>query len=140
MSGDYRLAERTPTAREFLALRRDAGWLLPDATAAGNALRNSLFCACVEQDGRCVGSGRVVGDGHLVFHVQDVIVASGHRRCGCGSMIMDALMAYIHRTASPAAFVALFAAPAAVDWYKRYGFFERPHENLGPGMAFFEAG
>ena len=138
MANEYQLTERFPTADEFLALRRDAGWKVPESTAAADALRSSLYCVCVEQSGRCVGIGRVVGDGRLVFHVQDVIVMSGHRGRGCGTMIMDALMAYVHSTARPTAFVALFSAPPAVDWYKRYGFVQRPQENLGPGMAYFE--
>ena len=134
-----KLVARAPTAEEFIALRRAAGWPVPDAGAAEAAVRHSLFTVCVEKDGQCIGSGRVVGDGALVYLVQDVIVLPEHQRKGCGTLIMDAIMAYISRTAKPTAYIALFAARGLEPWYTRYGFIERPRENLGPGMAFFKA-
>ena len=58
MAGEYRLVERSPTADEFLALRRDAGWLTPNSTAVRNALCNSFYCVCVEHRGQCIGPTR----------------------------------------------------------------------------------
>lgn len=135
---EMRLAARLPTVDEFISLRRAVGWHVPDAEATALSLKNTLFGVCLEEGGKCVGFGRVVGDGSLVFHVQDVIVLSGHQRKGGGGMIMGALMDYIHRTARPTAFVALFASPSVTSWYARYGFVERPSEDWGPGMAFFK--
>ncbi len=136
---ETKLVVRAPTAQEFIALRRAAGWHVPDADAASMALAKSLFSVCVERGGQCIGCGRVVGDGSLVFHVQDVIVLPGFQRKGCGTLIMDAIMEYINRTAKPTAYIALFSAHGLEPWYSRYGFIERPHKNLGPGMAFFKA-
>ena len=133
---EAKLVARAPTADELLALRRAAAWLVPDRDAAAVALRNTIFAACVEEDGACVGCGRVVGDGALVFHIQDLIVLPEHQRKGYGTLIMDAVMDYIHGAADPCAFIALFAAPSVVPWYKRHGFVERPHGRLGPGMVF----
>ena len=132
------LVKRVPSARDFMRLRKAVGWHVPDSDSAALSLENTLFSVCVEADGECVGFGRVVGDGSLVFHVQDVIVLPEHQRRGYGSMIMDALMEYIHGTARPTAFIALFASPRAADWYARYGFVRRPNPEYGPGMAFFK--
>lgn len=136
---DTELVVRAPTPQEFIALRRDAGWHVPDCDAAEAALGHSLFAVCVESDGQCIGAGRVVGDGSLVFLVQDVIVLAEQQRKGCGTLIMDAIMTYITRTAKPAAHIVLFAARGLEPWYSRYGFIERPHDHLGPGMAFSKA-
>ena len=45
----------------------------------------------------------------------------------------------VNRTARPTAYIALFAAHGLEPWYSRYDFIERPHKDLGPGMAFFKA-
>lgn len=135
--GELQVVCRCPTPEEFLRLRQAVGWLVPDREAVRRALANSLFAVCVLARGQCVGCGRVVGDGHLVFHVQDVMVLPDWQRRGCGARIMDAAMGYVHRTAQPTAFVALFSAPGLESWYARYGFIRRPTQDRGPGMAFF---
>ena len=135
---DAKLKTRLPSIDEFMMLRKAVGWGVPDSAAISTSLQNTLFGVCVESEGQCIGCGRVVGDGSLVFHVQDIIVLPEYQRKGVGTMIMDAIMAYIHRTAKPTAFIALFASPFAVGWYARYGFIERPHQPYGPGMAFFK--
>lgn len=81
--------------------------------------------------------GRVVGDGALVFAIQDVIVLPEHRRQGYGARIMDALMAYVKENARLTAHISLFSANGMEEFYSRYGFVERPQGRLGPGMAFF---
>jgi GNAT superfamily N-acetyltransferase len=131
----YNVCLRRPTAEEFTALRRAAGWHVPSAADAANAIERSLFTVCVEEGGECIGSGRVIGDGVLVFYVQDVIVLPEHQRKGCGTAIMNAIMDYVRRTAKPTAIVGLFSARGMESWYARYGFIQRPHGHLGPGMV-----
>ena len=135
---DVILTVRSPTVEEFIALRRAAGWHVPAPDAVADALKSTLFAVCVEKDGTCVGSGRVVGDGSLVFYVQDLIVLPEFQRKGYGTRLMDAIMDYINTNAKPTAVIALFSARGLEPWYSRYGFIERPHQHLGPGMAFFK--
>jgi GNAT superfamily N-acetyltransferase len=101
-----------------------------EGVAAG--LPNALFSVVLELDGEAVGCGRVVGDGGLYFYVQDVIVAAEHRGQGLGARIMDAVMAYLERTARPGAFVGLMAAQDIAPFYEKYGFRVRPERQ--PGM------
>jgi GNAT superfamily N-acetyltransferase len=128
---------KLPTVDEFICLRKAVEWRIPDPGAVKRSLYNTLFGVCLEKDNQCIGCGRVIGDGSLVFHVQDIIVLPDYQRKGYGSLIMDAIMEYIHETAMPTAFIALFASPFATSWYSRYGFIERPYNQFGPGMAFF---
>ena len=64
------LAVRAPTTQEFIALRRAVEWHVPDPDSAAIAIEDSLFTMCVEKDRHCIGAGRVVGDGSLLFLVQ----------------------------------------------------------------------
>jgi len=132
------ITTRLPSIEEFLSLRQAAGWLVPEPDAVTKALENTLFAVCVEKEGQCIGMGRVVGDGALVFYVQDVIVLPEHQRRGYGTALMKSIMEYIHKTAKPSAVIGLFSARGLEPWYARYGFVERPLKHLGPGMVFFK--
>ena len=127
--------ERLPTAAELCALRRAVGWRVAALVDVESALPNSLYGVCVEVDGLCVGCARVVGDGALVFYIQDVIVHPDYQRKGYGTMIMDAVMAYVFRSARPTAVIGLCAASGMERWYARYGFEARPNERGGAGMT-----
>jgi ribosomal protein S18 acetylase RimI-like enzyme len=131
------LVPRNPTVEEFLDLRRAANWPVPAEEAVMAALNNTLFSACIEKDGQCLGNGRVVGDGALTFYIQDLIVHPDYQRTGYGTRLMDALMEYIHANAQHKAFIGLFSATSIEHWYARYGFIKRPTEQLGAGMMLF---
>jgi predicted GNAT family N-acyltransferase len=128
----YELVERDPTVQDYQRLRHAVGWsdMTDEGVAAG--LSSALFSVVLELDGEAVGCGRVVGDGGLYFYIQDVIVAEEHRGQGLGAGIMDAVMAYLERTARPGAFVGLMAAQDIAPFYERYGFRVRPERQ--PGM------
>ena len=132
------LVSRFPTVEEFISLRREAGWHVPQPDAVIESLKNTLFAVCVEEDGKFVGSGRIIGDGALVYVVEGVIILPEYQKKGYGTMIMDALMRYIQKNAKPTSHISLFAARGLEHFYNRYGFIERPHGQLGPGMAFFK--
>lgn len=74
--------------------------------------------------------GRIVGDGVMYFYVQDIAVMPDYQGQGVGTRLMDALMAYIHDHAPDKAFVGLYAAPAAIVFYERYGFIIPPADDL----------
>lgn len=135
---DYRDVIGSPTPEAFIQLRKAVGWPVPTRTAAAKALAKDLFSVSIQRAGECVACGRIVGDGTLVFYVQDVMVLPDHQCMGLGTRIMDRLMTYINANAEVGAFIALFSAPPVVNWYARYGFQPRPNEERGPGMAFFK--
>ncbi len=64
------LVVRASATQDFIALHRSAEWHVPDPDAAAIAIEDSLFTVCVEKDRHCIGAGRVVGEGSLVFLVQ----------------------------------------------------------------------
>ncbi|HHW11154.1 MAG TPA: GNAT family N-acetyltransferase [Firmicutes bacterium] len=134
-----RIRERSPTVEEFLCLRADAGWRLPPEPAVRQALAQTLYAVCAEDDnGVAIGIGRVVGDGAVQFFITDVIVHSSWRNRLIGTAIMTALMDYINRHMTEGAFVGLFAAAGRQGFYDKFGFMARPTDTLGPGMVYIK--
>jgi ribosomal protein S18 acetylase RimI-like enzyme len=91
-----------------------------------------LYSVCAVEDDKVIGFARLVGDGGLYFYLQDVIVLPAHQRKGVGSALVERLLAFLGSTALPGAFIGLMAAKGASDFYRRYGFAERPEGR--PGM------
>ena len=80
---------------------------------------------------------RVVGDGGLVFYVQDVIVLPEFQGRGIGAQLMEKVMAYIEGHAHHNTIIGLMSAIGKEAFYERYGFVKRPAEKYGPGMTRF---
>ncbi len=132
-----RLEERLPTAEEYNALRADAGWGTYDRDAAGRWLAASLYGVCAVDGDATVGMARVVGDGGLVFYVQDVVVAAPYRRQGIGRRLMERVMAFVASRAAAGAVVGLMSAAGKEAFYEGFGFARRPTERFGCGMTLF---
>lgn len=128
----YRLVETVPTPETFVRLRAAAGMAERSLEAAERGLPDTLYAVTARTaataaessadttDGEAVGFARVVGDGGAVFQVSDVAVAEAHQGQGLGTVMMDAVMAYIDEEAPETAYVNLLAD---VDgFYERWGF------------------
>jgi GNAT superfamily N-acetyltransferase len=76
--------------------------------------------------------GRVVGDGAAYFYLQDVVVLPEFQRQGIGTAIVEKLLQYLGDSVAPGAFVGLFAADGAAQFYESFGFVRRDAER--PGM------
>jgi GNAT superfamily N-acetyltransferase len=131
------LREEHPTPEEYLRLRQAVGWTLPESGAIEPSLRNSLYCVCARSRGEIVGMARIIGDGGLVYYIQDVIVDPERQGEGIGKRLMDRVMNYIRRHAVRHTIVGLMAAKGKEPFYERYGFFSRPNEKFGAGMTIF---
>ncbi len=133
-----RIEEGLPTAEEYNRLRAEAGWGTYDLETAARWLPASLYGVCALDDrGSTVGMARVVGDGGLVFYVQDVVVAAAWRGQGIGKRLMERVMAFVASRAAPGAVVGLMAAAGKEAFYERFGFARRPSERAGCGMTLF---
>lgn len=130
---DYSAIWRCPTVEEYLHLRNIAGLSPFSPEAARIGLPRSIFAVVIEDRGRAVGMGRIVGDGGCFFQITDIAVDPVHQGRGLGKRIMTELMEHV-RTALPAsAYVSLIADKPADRLYVQYGF-----QDVGPasvGMA-----
>lgn len=129
---------RLPDAETFLFLRRAGGLSGYTPEAAARGLPNSLFSVLLEEDGKIIGMGRVVGDGALVIHIVDIVVVPEYQGKGYGRLIIEEIMNFIDRTVPDTAYVNLLADVPADKLYAKFGF-----EETGPktiGMAIKKGG
>lgn len=133
----YELVERKPSAEEMIVLRKSVNWGIPDKESLSKGLENSLYGVCAIAGDEIIGTARVVGDGATVFYIQDVIVKPAHQRMGIGNAMMEKVIDYIGRNACTGAVVGLMSAKGKEEFYKKFGFWERPNEGFGAGMMRF---
>ena len=111
-----------PDVDTYLQLREKAGMRARTIQGATKGLGSELFSVILRasESGEAVGMGRVVGDGGTVFHICDMAVDEKWQGKGGGTMIMNSLMEYILKEASPRSYINLMAD---VDgFYERWGF------------------
>ena len=75
---------------------------------------------------------RVIGDGRLIFYVQDLIVDPEHQGKGIGSKLMAKALDYVRSAASGPCWVGLMANRDLDAFYGKFGFKPRPTDK--PGM------
>jgi len=131
------IVEKLPSATQYNRLRAAVGWGVYDEAVIERALPNTLYCLCAFVDGELVGMARVIGDGAMVYYIQDVIVLPVYQRQGIGTQMMDRVMGYIRAHASHNTIIGLMAASGKEAFYENYSFTRRPTERLGAGMTTF---
>jgi ribosomal protein S18 acetylase RimI-like enzyme len=131
----YKIVERTPSVKEYNELRRSVDWPEYEDNLIEGALKNTFYCVVVEDEaGNVSGMGRIIGDNYIYLHIQDVIVQPKIQRKGIGRMIMDHLLAYVDHAGGKNTNVGLMSSKGREDFYKSYGFIERPSDKWGSGM------
>jgi len=131
------IVEKLPTAEEYNRLRKAVGWGTYQEVVIEKALPNSLYGVCAYQAGELVGMARIIGDGGMVYYIQDVIVLPDYQRRGIGTQMMDQVMAYLRAHASQNTIIGLMSAKGKEAFYEKYGFTNRPTDKLGSGMTLF---
>jgi GNAT superfamily N-acetyltransferase len=129
--------ERLPSAQEYNWLRSLVGWGTYEESVIEAALPQSLYCICALLDGQLVGMARIIGDGGMVYYIQDVIVVPACQRQGIGTQMMARIMAYVRAHAHHNSIVGLMAAKGKDAFYAKYGFTYRPNDQMGPGMTMY---
>jgi ribosomal protein S18 acetylase RimI-like enzyme len=131
---NYELVEKLPSAEEYNQLRQSVGWHTYETDVIVESMPNSLYGVCAFVNTEIVGMARVIGDGGLVYYIQDVIVKPDCQRQGIGTKMMDKVMEYIHAHARNGSIVGLMSAIGKEPFYERYGFIRRPNDRWGCGM------
>ena len=124
---------------EYMALREAVGWGLFPLEQAESGLKNSYIWCIREGDcvsGRPIGLGRLVWDRGYVMYIADVIVIPEYQGNGLGRVLMENIVGFIREQLKPGYrfMVTLASAKGKEDFYKKFGFVERPNDAFGPGM------
>ena len=125
----------TISTEEYLRLRQAVGWSVFPAEQAEGGLKNS-HVICLRDNDKAVALGRVIWDHGYSVLISDVIVAPEYQGKGLGRKLMEAIMEYIRSLLKPGyrIMISLMAAENKQEFYKKFGFIERPSEIFGPGM------
>ena len=79
---------------EILGLYVSVGWTAytDDPAALRNGFANSLLTLAAYEEAALAGLIRVVGDGHTIVFVQDILVRPQFQRRGIGSALLQAVL------------------------------------------------
>ena len=130
---EYELVEATPSSDDYRRLRVAAGLSARSAEAAAVGLPNTICAVVIEQDGRAIGMGRIVGDRGLFYQIVDIAVDPKHQKRGLGKRIVGALVDHLRQTALPSAYIGLIADGEAHRLYSLFDF--KPTGPLAIGMS-----
>lgn len=89
------IQEYTPFhADEILDLYTQVGWTAytKNMQVLEQGFQHSLLVLGAYKEGKLCGIIRVVGDGHTIIFIQDILVAPEWQRQGIGTALMDAVL------------------------------------------------
>ena len=133
----HRVSLQSPTVEEYCLLREKTTWGKVDSAQVLVSLNNSLFHVVIHENEKIIGMARVVGDGALYFYIQDVVVDPEYQNRGLGTILMHEVENYLSSSAKKGSTIGLLSAKGKEKFYFRFGYKNRPSENLGNGMCKF---
>ena len=83
-----------PEIDQLMDLYSDVEWLIytKDKIKLYNAVNNSLKVITAWDDEKLVGLIRVVGDGHTIIYIQDILVLKNYQGKGIGSSLLKLVL------------------------------------------------
>ena len=129
--------DKAPTLEEYMEMRRAVNFMVLSERIASNALNNAFHITTVRDSGRAIGMIRVLSDGSYANFITDVMVIPEYQHRGIGKEMMRRTMEYMRGTLLPGETIVLYlmSAIGREDFYKQFGFRERPNEVWGAGMS-----
>lgn len=132
-----RLESNGLTVEIYNKIRETASFIAYEDRDIEYALKHTLYSVVAYDDSTPVGIARIVGDNKLAFFIKDVVAIPEYQHKGVGKLMMDDLFNYIDKHAAEKAYVGLMSTPGKEQFYKKFGFIERPSEGFGSGMVLF---
>ena len=117
--------------------RNQVGWGKVPLDQASKAIRNTPFSIVAYDADKAVGIGRLVGDGALIWYIQDLIVLPEYQNNRIGSSIMNRLIDFAAQNSVPDSVTTfgLMSAKGKELFYQKFGFRTRPNDKEGSGMV-----
>lgn len=119
---DFEIKQEIPSVEDYIDIRIRAGLSRKSVEAATRGLPNTIFSVVIYFESSPIGLGRIIGDGGCFYEITDIAVVPEHQKKGVGVLIMEALVAYLHKNAPPTAYVSLMADHGTPHFYEKFGF------------------
>jgi len=129
------IVDNALTPEIYIDVRKQVNFKYYEYDDVKTALANTLYSVVIFDDGKPIGISRIVGDGRIVFFIKDVVVIPEYQKLKIGSMLMERIEQYLSNTACDGAYIGLMSTPGQTEFYKKFGFIERPTADFGPGMV-----
>lgn len=107
---------------EILPIYESVGWsnYVNDKEMLKSSYEHSLLSLVAKIENEIVGVIRVVGDGHSIVYIQDIIVSPKHQRLGIGSMLLNNVLEKYKDVYQKV--LITDNTPKTVEFYKSAGF------------------
>lgn len=128
------IKETMPSWREWMTLRKSAGWSVCSEEEFNIAAEHTLYAISIYSSNTIVAMGRIVGDACLCFYLQDIVVAPQYRDKGIGKIVVNRLLGFVCTKATAEATIGLFSSYQKEAFYQKFGFEVRPNATKGSGM------
>lgn len=91
--------------------------------------------AVVEEE-NVIGMARLLGDGGMAFYLKDLVVLPEYQGQGIGKELLEHVQSYIKNELEDGwqTSLELMSAKGKEEFYKKFGFEERPSKCRGAGM------
>ncbi|WDV45199.1 GNAT family N-acetyltransferase [Clostridiaceae bacterium M8S5] len=108
--------------KEIMEIYESVGWInyTKKPEMLKNAYKNSLRILGAYKDEKLVGIIRVVGDGHSIIYIQDILVMPQYQRMGIGSILLKKIMEQYANVYQK--ILLTENEPKTVEFYKSLGF------------------
>lgn len=128
--------ENKLTVDSYIEIKKTAFKINNSKLQIEKSLKNDLYDVVAMDGNKLVGMGRIVGDGAIYWYLQDIVVIPEYQGKGIGRIIVERLIDYIYDNSlsDTKTTIGLMAAKGKEEFYKKFGFIERPNDNQGPEM------
>ena len=118
---------------DFVLIRKSVGWNEISYEQIKKALKNSMYNVSVYEDNKCIGVGRIVGDGILKGMFTDIMVDPNFQGSGVGKLILTSLINELEKNVKEGESFQLEASPTANnrDFYIKCGMKYKPENQDG---------
>ena len=134
---EVKYINKTPTVDEFNQLTEAVGWGRRENVIVEEALKHTLYSACVYDEDKLIGYGRIIGDKTIFLHIHDVMVRPDYQGMRIGTGIMNKILDKVneYRRVNPGIRVYVGASKGKEGFYEKFGFVGRSNGSLGAGMV-----
>lgn len=120
-------------ADDFINIRQSLNWNMIPKKLVESAIKGSMINISVFDNDKCIGVGRIVGDGALKGMLTDIMVLKEYQNKGVGKLIVTSLIQELENMVKDGCCFQLEASPTAKnrEFYIKCGLKYKPENQDG---------